>query len=88
MLFSGELSITSAGWLLVVGADVLLPLPLGVPEVAEVVEEEQAARPAAASAAAVTASARLLGRGHFVNIDFPLGCFIFCCGVAEVVRVS
>jgi hypothetical protein len=75
MLFSGELSITRAGALELVGADDEV-LPLVGPPPAEVVElEEHAARPAAASAAAVTASARLLGSGHFVNIDFPLGCF-------------
>jgi len=78
MLFSGELSMTSAGALL---------LPEPEPVEAEAVEEapdedgalelcelldEQAASPAARRPAAVTANA-LLVISLLVNFDFPLG---------------
>jgi hypothetical protein len=77
MLFSGEDSITRAGWLPPAAAEEEEePDPDGVALVLDVLDEH-AARPAAASAAAVTASARLLDSGHFVNIDFPLGVFHF-----------
>ncbi len=80
MLFSGELSMTSAGALLL-----LLPEPVEVLEEADeeapvedgalVLDElldEQAASPAARRPAAVTANA-LLVISLLVNFDFPLG---------------
>jgi hypothetical protein len=79
MLFSGELSMTSAGALLL-----LLPVPVDALEEAEVAPvedgalelcellDEQAASPAARRPAAVTANA-LLVISLLVNFDFPLG---------------
>jgi hypothetical protein len=83
MLFSGELSMTSAGALLEelpVAAPVALaaavaeepPVEAGV---VDDVLEEQAASPAARRPAAVTASA-LLVIILLVNFDCPLGCVV------------
>jgi hypothetical protein len=78
MLFSGELSMTSAGALLVpvpVEAEALeeveAPVEAGA-LVLDVVLDEQAASPAARKPAAVTANA-LLVNSLLVNFDFPLG---------------
>jgi hypothetical protein len=81
MLFSGELSMTSAGALaegeepVAAGAVEDAPAEGGVAFVVEVeLLEEQAARPAAMRPAAVTARA-LLVISLLVNFDCPLGCF-------------
>jgi hypothetical protein len=76
MLFSGELSMTSAGALLGVvlaGAELVAEAPAEEGAlVLDVVLEEQAASPAARRPAAVTANA-LLVNSLLVNFDFPLG---------------
>jgi hypothetical protein len=67
MLSSGEDSMTSAGWLVVLALEppVLALAPLGL----EVVLEEQAARPAARSATALTANPLLPEILLIVNFD-------------------
>jgi hypothetical protein len=77
MLFSGELSMTRAGALLVLPEPVLeeaeeeAPVEDGALVLDELLEE-QAASPAARKPAAVTANA-LLVNSLLVNFDFPLG---------------
>ena len=78
MLFSGELSMTSAGALLEVPVPVealeeadVAPVEDGALELCELLDE-QAASPAARRPAAVTANA-LLVISLLVNFDFPLG---------------
>ena len=79
MLFSGELSMTSAGALLVLPEPVEVlaeaeeeaPVEVGALALDELLDE-QAASPAARRPAAVTANA-LLVISLLVNFDFPLG---------------
>jgi hypothetical protein len=81
MLFSGELSMTSAGAELL---EPVAPVEAGAVEEAPVDDgalaldellDEQAASPAARRPAAVTANA-LLVISLLVNFDFPLGWFL------------
>ena len=77
MLFSGELSLTSASALLVLPEPVLVeaeeeaPVEVGALALDELLDE-QAASPAARRPAAVTANA-LFVISLLVNFDFPLG---------------